>query len=145
MTLCLKSFLSLQINGLNIGTSPKETSSRRKIKTMVILSTNYLHKYTQDQQRLVWRLLDNLREKAGSSPRASINLCHNSQGVRLGWCQPVPCLVSSVTCSQKAAHRWIRDNTQVSLKGHSKGKTEINTLSMNCASAFARVLNEFHN
>lgn len=124
---CLKSFLSLQINVLIKGAGPKETSSRRKIKTMVILSTKYLYKCTQDQQRPVWRLLDNLCEKTGSCPWASINLYHNSQGVRLGWHQPVLSLVSSVTCSQKAAHRWIRDNTQLSLKDHSKGKTEINT------------------
>lgn len=142
---CLKSFLSLQINALIKGTSPKETSSRRMIKTLVILSATYLHKCTQDQQSLVWRLLDNLCEKAGSSPWASINLFHNSQGVRLGWYKPVLCLVSSVTCSQEAAHRWIRDNSQINLKDHSKGKTEINTLCMTCAPAFARVLNEFCN
>lgn len=142
---CLKSFLSLQINALITGTSLKETSPRRKIKTMFFLSTKYLPKCTQDQQRVGRRLLDKLCEKTGSSPRASINLYHNSQGVRLGWYQPVLCLVSSVTCSHEAAHRWIRDKTQISLKDHSKGKTEINTLSMIFASAFARVLNEFYN
>lgn len=53
-------------------TNLQETSSVRKIKPLGILSV-CLHKCKQDQQSPVWKLLDNLCEKAVSSAWISIN------------------------------------------------------------------------
>lgn len=141
---CLKSFLYLQINALIKGTSPKETSSRRKVKKWLFYQRSTCinaHKINKGQCE---GCLITCVRKLGPLPEQAL-ICIIIPKVS-GWVVPacsVSCIFSNLF--PEGCPQVDQDNTQVSLKDHSKSRTEINTLSMICASAFARVLNEFCN